>query len=155
MYAQKIYSLLEVHLPFHLIKIEFYKKYLFSSLYNVKDMSFFREKELEAVQRKIAVNLQERHYFIRNKWKVLVIGLFVSLTSPFYHTGYKGSGTSALALSDLPYYQLVICIFIGYCSVAIIAHFIFAWQDQRAYKRLKNREQELLRWKEVSKELNY
>ncbi len=118
-------------------------------------MGFFREKELEVVQRKIAVNLQERHYFIRNKWKVLMVGLFVSLISPFYRTGYNGSGNSGLELSGLPYYQLVIYIFTGYCSVAIIAHFIFAWQDKRAYKRLKKREQELLRWKEVSNDLPY
>lgn len=97
----------------------------------------YKQKALQATKNKIVRIVDQSAFFIRNLWKVIGFGIFVSFWAPTkipYSHGFKRK--SAIEISDLSYYQLVILTAILYTVVCFIAHFIWRWQDKQALIKL-------------------
>lgn len=109
---------------------------------------YYKEKELSAVKGKIKTAKAHSGIIIRNIWKVIGFGIFVSLWAPTHNSGHYISGRRpVLERSDLSYWQIVALTAIVYSSFCILGHFVWRFQDKRKIRKLEKRrsylEQEL------------
>ena len=107
---------------------------------------YYKRKALQATEYKIERTRNQRGFFVRNFWKVVGFGIFVSIWAPgqgIYHHGFKRK--SAIEVSDLSYVELSIITAVGYTIVCILGHFIWKHQDQKRLERLIKKKEQLER----------
>ncbi|WP_203292505.1 hypothetical protein [Luteirhabdus pelagi] len=105
---------------------------------------YIKEKALQATLNKIESNRRQSNYFIRNIWKVIGFGIFVSIWAPTKAPDHLGfDRKSAVEVGELGYYELVVITALLYTLVCFIAHFVWKYQDKKALHKLLKRKLEL------------
>ncbi len=105
---------------------------------------YYKEKELSALEGKIKTTIEDSGFFVKNLWKVIGFGLLFSLWAPMYSGGDELRETrSALEVSELNYFELVILSAIVYSFFCFLAHVTWKFQDEKKLKRLRKRKYEL------------
>ncbi len=98
---------------------------------------YYKEKALQATLNKIESHKAQSNFFIRNIWKVIGFGIFVSIWAPTERPEhYLSNRKSSLEVSDLSYYELVILTAVLYTAVCFLAHFIWKQQEKKAMRKL-------------------
>ncbi|QLE02829.1 hypothetical protein HX109_15105 [Galbibacter sp. BG1] len=112
--------------------------------------SYFKEKELSAIDGKISSILKQSGFFKRNFWKVLGLGLLLSILGPFYkpEDDWGFLMPTVLEITDIDYFSLALSFLIFYCTACLIAHFVWKFQENCQLKALRSRKANL------EKELN-
>ncbi|SHJ28132.1 hypothetical protein [Aquimarina spongiae] len=78
--------------------------------------------------------------------KLLALGCFFSFWAPTYSGGDELSGKrSAMDMSELGYFELVIMTALVYVIFCFLARFTWKFQDKKKLKRLRKRKGELER----------
>ncbi|MCR8666527.1 hypothetical protein NO995_02460 [Aestuariibaculum sp. M13] len=110
---------------------------------------YYKEKELSAVNGKIETIIRESNFIQKNIWKVIGFGIIVSLWAPTYSNRHSLSRRkSALDISNLSYYELVLLTAIVFTVICVLTHYSIKYQDGKKLKQLHTRKLEL------EKELN-
>lgn len=107
--------------------------------------NYNKEKELQSIKNKIDSNIKQTGFLIRNIWKVIAFGIYVSFWAPTYRStdSIGHARKSAFEFSDLNYYQIVLITAILYTVAYFVSHFIWSWQDRKVLKKLLLKKEEL------------
>lgn len=104
----------------------------------------YKRKALLATEYKIENIKNQVGYLVRNIWKVISFGIFISFWAPTYHTSVAGfRNKAALQVSDYSYLALVVMTAFGYTACCFIGHYIWNWQDKKQLKTLIQKKEQL------------
>ena len=108
----------------------------------------YKEKALLANQYKLERAEKSKNWIGRNKWKVALFGLFMSIIGPVYRHEPDGlhrkKSVSAAEISDLDYMGTAILFGVFYALVMFIAYWVWKYQDEKSIKDLKKQRSVLL-----------
>ncbi|RXJ52842.1 hypothetical protein [Gelidibacter gilvus] len=97
----------------------------------------YKRKALLATEYKIENIRTQTGFFVRNIWKIIGFGIFISFWAPTHQTSAAGfKSKSALQINDYNYLDLVLMTAFGYTVCCFIGHYIWSWQDKKQLKKL-------------------
>ncbi|MEO8773729.1 MAG: hypothetical protein ABI371_05300 [Gelidibacter sp.] len=110
-----------------------------------------KQRALLATEYKIERIKNQSGFLVKNLWKVIGFGVFISFWAPTYRSGpFAFKNESALQASDYSYLFLVGLTALGYTVVCFLGSFIWKWQDDQQLKILIKKKEQLE--KELSSE---
>lgn len=102
------------------------------------------QKALLATEYKIESLKDQSGFFVRNLWKVIGFGIFISFWAPSFRSGSNAfRNQSALQVSDYGYFTLVIFTAIGYGLICFIIALAWRWQDKKQLEALMKKKAQL------------
>ena len=105
---------------------------------------YYKEKALQATLNKIESHNKQTNFFIRNIWKVIGFGIFVSIWAPTQTAGhYISNRKTAIEVSGLSYHLLVLLTGVLYIAACFLAHFVWKKQDEKTLKKLLTKKNNL------------
>ena len=105
---------------------------------------YYKEKALQATLGRINNIQRQKGFMVRNLWKVIAFGIFVSFWAPLGRGSMKGFAVkSPIDVGGYTYFEMVIGTAVGYTFFCILSHYIWKFQDKKDLKRLNNRKNRL------------